>query len=73
MSTHVIDSVFSHASFIHYAAAARQLAQSKGLYFNDQVVPDIRFTLHKSHLLDGRAVMIRAGKDKVILLATAGN
>ncbi|KAF8829199.1 hypothetical protein HHX47_DHR3000585 [Lentinula edodes] len=63
----------SKYGLVSSTSAARQLAQSKGLYFNDQVVPDIRFTLHKSHLLDGRAVMIRAGKDKVILLATAGN
>ncbi|KAJ3867907.1 tyrosine-tRNA ligase [Lentinula novae-zelandiae] len=63
----------SKYGLVSSTSAARQLAQSKGLYFNDQVVPDIRFTLHKSHLLNGRAVMIRAGKDKVILLAAAGN
>ncbi|KAJ3900691.1 tyrosine-tRNA ligase [Lentinula edodes] len=63
----------SKYGLVSSTSAARQLAQSKGLYFNDQVVPDIRFTLHKSHLLDGRAVMIRAGKDKVILLAAGGN
>ncbi|KAJ3814573.1 hypothetical protein F5876DRAFT_32634 [Lentinula aff. lateritia] len=63
----------SNYGLVSSTSAARQLVQSKGLYFNDQVVPDIRFTLHKSHLLDGRAVMIRAGKDKVILLAAAGN
>ncbi|KAF9071729.1 hypothetical protein BDP27DRAFT_1321811 [Rhodocollybia butyracea] len=51
-------------------SAARQLIQSKGLYFNDHIVPDTHFTMNKTHLLDGRAVMIRAGKDKVILLAT---
>ncbi|KAF5393420.1 hypothetical protein D9757_000615 [Collybiopsis confluens] len=50
-------------------SAARQLIQSKGLYFNNQVVPDTWYTMTKAQLLDGRAVMIRAGKDKVILLA----
>ncbi|KAJ4483383.1 hypothetical protein J3R30DRAFT_3283961 [Lentinula aciculospora] len=63
----------SKYGLVQSTAAARQLVQSKGLYFNDCTVPDIRFTLEKMHLLDGRAVMIRAGKDKVILLAAAEN
>lgn len=52
-----------------YPAAARQLIQSRGLYLNDNVVPDVRFTMDTTHLLDGRVATIRAGKDKIILLA----
>ncbi|KAJ3735734.1 hypothetical protein DFJ43DRAFT_1113420 [Lentinula guzmanii] len=54
-------------------SAARHLVQSKGLYFNGHVVPDVHFTLKRNNLLDDRAVMVRAGKDKVIILAAAGN
>ncbi|KAJ3829108.1 hypothetical protein F5880DRAFT_1709319 [Lentinula raphanica] len=63
----------SKYGLVSSSSNARQLIQSKGLYFNDHVVPDVRFTLEKSDLLDGCAVMVRAGKDKVILLATTGN
>ncbi|KAJ3762407.1 hypothetical protein EV360DRAFT_79315 [Lentinula raphanica] len=63
----------SKYGLVSSSSNARQLIQSKGLYFNDHVVPDVRFTLEKSDLLDGCAVMVRAGKDKVILLATSGN
>ncbi|KIK67382.1 hypothetical protein GYMLUDRAFT_156230 [Collybiopsis luxurians FD-317 M1] len=60
----------SKYGLVSSTSAARLLIQSKGLYFNDQVVPDIWFTLGKAHLLDSRTVLLRAGKDKVILLAT---
>ncbi|KAF9268907.1 tyrosyl-tRNA synthetase [Marasmius fiardii PR-910] len=49
-------------------SAARQLIQSRGLYFNDKVVPEIHFTLQHDDLLDGRVAVIRAGKDKVLIL-----
>ncbi|KAG7098585.1 hypothetical protein E1B28_000514 [Marasmius oreades] len=49
-------------------SAARQLIQSRGLYVNDKVVPEIHFTLGVDDLLDGRVAVIRAGKDKVLIL-----
>ncbi|KAK0212645.1 hypothetical protein DFS33DRAFT_1247892 [Desarmillaria ectypa] len=51
-------------------SAARQLIQSRGLYFNDQVVPEIHFTAASEHLIEGRILILRAGKDKIIVLAS---
>ncbi|KAK0226117.1 hypothetical protein IW262DRAFT_741144 [Armillaria fumosa] len=51
-------------------SAARQLIQSRGLYFNDQVVPEIHFTVTPEHLIEGRILILRAGKDKIIVLAS---
>lgn len=51
-------------------SAARQLIQSRGLYFNDQVVPEIQFTATPEHLIEGRILILRAGKDKIIVLAS---
>jgi tyrosyl-tRNA synthetase len=50
-------------------AAARQLIQGKGLYFNDKVVPETQFVVTRDDLIDGRVLMLRAGKDKVMVLA----
>ncbi|KAL0575740.1 tyrosyl-tRNA synthetase [Marasmius crinis-equi] len=50
-------------------SAARNLIQSRGLYYNDKPVPELHFTIQENDLLDGRVVVIRAGKDKTIILA----
>ncbi|KAK7053293.1 tyrosyl-tRNA synthetase [Paramarasmius palmivorus] len=49
-------------------SAARQLIQARGLYVNDNAVPEIHFTLGEGNLLDGRVAVIRAGKDKMLIL-----
>ncbi|KAK1218493.1 tyrosyl-tRNA synthetase [Marasmius sp. AFHP31] len=59
----------SKYGLVSSTSAARQLIQSRGLYYNDNVVPELHFTLKDDNLLDGRAAVIRAGKDKTIILA----
>ncbi|OAX39983.1 tyrosyl-tRNA synthetase [Rhizopogon vinicolor AM-OR11-026] len=50
-------------------SAARQLALGNGLYLNNVPQPDIYFTLERSHLIDGQVAILRAGKDKHLILA----
>ncbi|KIY73071.1 tyrosyl-tRNA synthetase [Cylindrobasidium torrendii FP15055 ss-10] len=50
-------------------AAARNLIHAKGLYFNDIVVPDSQYVTKEQDLVGGRVLVLRAGKDKMIVLA----
>ncbi|KAF8910328.1 hypothetical protein CPB85DRAFT_684029 [Mucidula mucida] len=50
-------------------SAARQLIQAQGLYLNDTIVPDSQHLASRDALLDGRVMVLRAGKDKIIVLA----
>jgi tyrosyl-tRNA synthetase len=52
-----------------FSAAARQLALGNGLYLNNVPQPDVQFKLERSHLVDGRVAILRAGKDKHLILA----
>lgn len=52
-----------------FTAAARQLALGNGLYLNNVPQPDVRFKLERSHLVDGQVAVLRAGKDKHLILA----
>ena len=52
-------------------AAARQLILAKGLYINDEAVPEAQFIATPENLVDGRVLVLRAGKDKIIVLAVA--
>ncbi|RDB25388.1 Tyrosine--tRNA ligase, mitochondrial [Hypsizygus marmoreus] len=51
-------------------SAARTLVQSRGLYVNNETVPEPQFRIPKEELIDGRLAILRAGKDKLLILAT---
>ncbi len=50
-------------------AVARNLVSSKGLYLNQETVQDPQHRITEGNLLDNRIVVLRAGKDKLLLLA----
>jgi len=50
-------------------SAAKQLVSAGGLYLNNKTVPDVRYQLAESDLIDGRIAVVRAGKDKHLILA----
>jgi tyrosyl-tRNA synthetase len=52
-----------------FSAAARQLAIGNGLYLNNISQPDVHFKLERSHLINGQVAILRAGKDKHLILA----
>ncbi|THV02327.1 hypothetical protein K435DRAFT_653336, partial [Dendrothele bispora CBS 962.96] len=68
ISTPVIK-LASKYGLVSSTSAARQLVQSRGLYLNDKVVPEIHFIAKTDDLLQDRVAMIRAGKDKLLVLA----
>ncbi|KAF9012357.1 hypothetical protein BDQ17DRAFT_1496704 [Cyathus striatus] len=49
-------------------SAARTLIKSRGLYVNNQTVPDPQFKVTESLLIDNRIIILRAGKDKQLVL-----
>ncbi|KAH6914049.1 tyrosine-tRNA ligase [Coprinopsis sp. MPI-PUGE-AT-0042] len=49
-------------------SAAKSLVSSRGLYLNNAVVPDIQTTIAPSQLIDGSVAILRAGKDKLVVL-----
>ncbi|KAF9241607.1 hypothetical protein BU15DRAFT_87184 [Melanogaster broomeanus] len=49
-------------------SAARQLVQAGGLYLNNVAQRDPRFHLTRDALVDGRVAVLRAGKDKHLVL-----
>jgi tyrosyl-tRNA synthetase len=64
-STH--NTYFFHPNF-DITAAARTLVMQKGLYLNNELVQDIHQTIEQSQLIDGRIAIIRAGRDKHLVL-----
>jgi len=52
-------------------AAARNLVASKGLYLNNQVIQDGQHKITQADLLDDRIAVLRAGKDKLLVLAAS--
>ncbi|KIJ18687.1 hypothetical protein PAXINDRAFT_8930 [Paxillus involutus ATCC 200175] len=50
-------------------SAARQLIQAGGLYLNNVAQRDPRFLLTRDVLVDSRVAIVRAGKDKHLVLA----
>ncbi|KAF8345860.1 hypothetical protein F5887DRAFT_963863 [Amanita rubescens] len=50
-------------------SAARMLVQARGLYLNNSPVLDVHFMLSRQHLIDNRMAILRAGKDKLLVLA----
>ncbi|KAF8734970.1 hypothetical protein AX14_002988 [Amanita brunnescens Koide BX004] len=54
-------------------SAARALVQARGLYLNNSPIPDVHFTLTRQHLVDDGLAILRAGKDKLLVLALKPN
>jgi len=52
-------------------AVARNLVASKGLYLNNQVIQDGQYKITQADLLDDRIAVLRAGKDKLLVLAAS--
>ncbi|KIL66226.1 hypothetical protein M378DRAFT_23477 [Amanita muscaria Koide BX008] len=50
-------------------SAAKTLVNARGLYLNNSTVLDANFTIGRQNLIDGRLAILRAGKDKVLVLA----
>ncbi|KAJ7703157.1 hypothetical protein B0H17DRAFT_922485 [Mycena rosella] len=50
------------------SSAARLLILARGLYYNNRPVPEVQFTLRQMHLIDDELVILKAGKDKLIVL-----
>ncbi|KAG6820742.1 hypothetical protein H0H93_012388 [Arthromyces matolae] len=51
-------------------SASRNLVQARGLYVNNQTVPELHYKLPRSQLIDDQVAILRAGKDKCIILAS---
>ncbi|KAG6861097.1 hypothetical protein C0995_004034 [Termitomyces sp. Mi166 len=49
-------------------SASRNLVQARGLYINNQTVPESQFRVTKPQLIDERVAILRAGKDKLLIL-----
>ena len=49
-------------------AAARKLAKSGGLYLNNSPIRDPYFEASRANLLDGRMMVLRAGRDNHLVL-----
>ncbi|KDR75867.1 hypothetical protein GALMADRAFT_248598 [Galerina marginata CBS 339.88] len=49
-------------------SVARNLVASSGLYLNNQAIPDFQYKASKDDFLDGRVLILRAGKDKMLVL-----
>ena len=53
---------------VYSKAVARNLVASRGLYLNNQTVQDAQYKITPSNLLDDKFVILRAGKDKMLIL-----
>ncbi|KAG5648474.1 hypothetical protein DXG03_003085 [Asterophora parasitica] len=51
------------------ASASRNLVQARGLYINNRTVPEAQYKVSKGDLIDGQVAILRAGKDKLMILA----
>jgi len=49
-------------------AASRALVQARGLYANNKPVLKIDHKLTKADLIDGRVAILRAGKNRLVVL-----
>ena len=52
-------------------AAAKNLVASRGLYINNQPIHDSQYRAKTADLLDGKLLILRAGKDKMLVLAAS--
>ena len=51
-----------------FKAVSRNLVASRGLYLNNQTIQDPQYKITPSDLLDSKFVILRAGKDKMLIL-----
>ena len=51
-------------------AASRALVQARGLYANNKPVLEKDHKLTKADLIDGRVAILRAGKNKLVVLVS---
>lgn len=49
-------------------SVSRTLVASRGLYLNNQAIQDAQYKITPSNLLDNKFVILRAGKDKMLIL-----
>ncbi|KAF7782578.1 hypothetical protein Agabi119p4_1954 [Agaricus bisporus var. burnettii] len=49
-------------------SAAKTLVASRGLYLNNQIVPEVQHMVPSSSLIDDRIAILRAGKGKLLVL-----
>ncbi|TFK44730.1 hypothetical protein BDQ12DRAFT_673472 [Crucibulum laeve] len=61
----------SKHSLVASNSAARSLVTSKGLYLNNTPVPELQFKITAERLINERIAIVRAGKDKLLVLASA--
>ncbi|KAJ3516848.1 hypothetical protein NLJ89_g864 [Agrocybe chaxingu] len=52
-------------------SVSRSLISSRGLYLNNQPVEDVQYKILQEELLDGKIAILRAGKDKLLVLAAS--
>ncbi|PPQ71089.1 hypothetical protein CVT26_011629 [Gymnopilus dilepis] len=52
-------------------SAAKNLVASRGLYINNQPIHDSQYRAKTADLLDGKLLILRAGKDKMLVLAAS--
>ncbi|CAA7261612.1 unnamed protein product [Cyclocybe aegerita] len=52
-------------------SVSRSLISSRGLYLNNQPVEDVQYKILPEELLDGKIAILRAGKDKLLVLAAS--
>jgi len=52
-----------------FTAVARNLVASRGLYLNGQALQNTQYTASENDLIDSKVIILRAGKDKMMVLA----
>jgi tyrosyl-tRNA synthetase len=55
---------------ISFKAASRVLVAARGLYLNNIAIQDLHSRIAVDDLLDDRIAVLRAGKDKILVLAS---
>lgn len=57
-------------SLISFKAASRVLVAARGLYLNNNPIQDLHSRIAMDDLLDHRIAVLRAGKDKILVLTS---
>lgn len=69
-STFVNDRCKLSVDLISFKAASRALVAARGLYLNNIPIQDLHSRIAVDDLLDHRIAVLRAGKDKMLVLAS---
>lgn len=62
---------FSVMAYKQPTAASRALISSRGLYLNDKTVKTTQDVIQHSDLQDQKIAILRAGKDKILILVVS--